>query len=85
MKIEYSLTFIKAYKKLSLHIKILTEEKVDVFLANPFDPRLKTHKLSGRLRGYWAFSIQHRYRIIFLFIDQEYVRFYAIGGHSLYE
>jgi len=28
---------------------------------NPFDPNLKTHKLSGTLSGYWAFSIDYYY------------------------
>ena len=49
---------------------------------NPFDPNLKTHKLSGTLSGYWAFSIDYYYRIIFRFSGDQIVIFITIGSHD---
>jgi mRNA-degrading endonuclease YafQ of YafQ-DinJ toxin-antitoxin module len=31
--------------------------RMDLFLASPFSPQLRTHKLSGKLEGRWAFSV----------------------------
>jgi len=62
----------------------LAEEKENIFRENPFDSRLKTHKLHGDLAGRWAFSISFSHRIIFTFADKKTVRFHDIGGHDIY-
>ncbi len=85
MIILYLPKFAKHYKKLPDNIKSLAEEKEKIFRSNPFSPRLKTHKLQGKLNGFWAFSINHKYRIIFDFKDKNTIRFYLIGDHDIYE
>ena len=85
MQIVYSLEFERRYKRLPLEIQKKAEEKEIVFRKDPFDPRLKTHKLHGQLGEFWAFSIDHAYRIIFTFAERENVRFYAVGDHSVYK
>lgn len=65
MKIYYSSKFAKEYKQLPQKVKSLTEKKEKIFRKNPFDPRLKSHKLTGKLKQYHAFSIDYQYRIIF--------------------
>ena len=85
MKIEYSPKFKRLYKDLPRYVKILAAERENIFRTNPFDPRLKTHKLSGALRNYWAFWIDYKYRIIFSFIDTGTVRFHIVGDHSIYK
>ena len=52
------------------------------FQKNPFDKKLKTHKLSGSLKGSWAFSINYSYRIIFEFIDDNTILLIDIGTHD---
>ena len=51
------------------HLKNQFREKMELFLEEPFDPHLRTHKLSGKLKGTWAFSINDDYRVVFEFID----------------
>lgn len=85
MQISYLPKFAREYKKLPIQIKHLAKEKEQIFRINPFDPRLKTHKLSGALDGWWAFNINHKYRIIFDFVDAQVVRFYSAGDHDIYE
>jgi len=85
MNIEYSPKFFRMYKKLPKDVKRLAEEKIEIFRRDPFDARLKTHKLSGALRDYWAFWINQKYRIIFSFWNSETVRFHLVGGHDIYE
>lgn len=84
MEIFYSPQFMREYQKLSVEVKEKAKKKEKIFRQNPFDLGLKTHKLKGRLDEFWAFSVNYRYRIIFKFQDNS-VRFYIIGDHSLYK
>ena len=84
MKIYYSSKFAKEYKALSVGVKKKAEEKEKIFRKNPFDKRLETHKLSDRLKDFWSFSIDHKYRIIFEFADEKTVWFHIVGDHSIY-
>ena len=85
MRIYYSSKFEREYKKLSNKIKKLTEEKEVIFRKSPFDPRLNTHKLHGRLNEYWVFSINDKHRIVFEFAEKEIVWFHSVGDHSIYQ
>ncbi len=85
MQILYSPQFGRQYKKLPNEIKDRAEEIETIFRRNPFDSRLKTHKLSGRLKDFYSFSITHSYSIIFDLPKKGIARFYEIGDHSIYE
>lgn len=84
MKIIYSPQFERAYKKLPLAVKKKAEKQEKLFRANPFDSRLKIHKLSGKLHEFWSFSIDYSYRIIFEFDGGEVVYFHDAGNHDVY-
>ncbi len=85
MQIRYSPKFIRQYKKLPLQIKTRAEKREVIFRKDPFDPRLKTHKLHGSQDGFMSFSVDYSYRIIFEFADADTVIFYEIGTHDIYE
>ena len=85
MRVLYHPKFAREYKKLPNNIKDQAEEKEKIFRDNPFDPRIKTHKLKGPLSGFWVFSINHKYRIIFDFADINTVHFYSVGDHDIYD
>jgi len=85
MRIIYSPTFQKQYRKLAREIKDIAEEREGIFRVNPFDSRLKTHKLHGRLSGLWAFSITGKIRIIFEFGKRQSVVFHTVGPHDIYD
>ncbi len=85
MEILYSPKFAKEYKKLPESIKLKAEKKEKIFRQDRFDKSLKTHKLSGRLRGFWSFSIDHNYRIIFELTKDNLVIFHLVGDHSIYQ
>jgi proteic killer suppression protein len=84
IKIYFHPQFKKSYKKLPLTIKKKAEIKEKIFRKNPFHPSLKTHKLKGKLKDIWSFSVDNKYRIIFIF-DNNDVIFLDIGGHEIYE
>ncbi len=77
--------FKRSYKKkifLDNDLKIKFTEKIKQFSNNPFDPQLKTHKLSGVLKNCWAFSIDYETRVIFKFLDSNKVLLIDIGTHE---
>ena len=84
MKIYYFSKFARKYKKLPISIKKRAQEAEGLFRANPFAGRLKTHKLSGELEGYWAFSIDQKHRIVFEFYKEGIALFHDIGDHEIY-
>ena len=85
MTILYLPKFAREFKKLDQKIKELAVKKEKLFRKNPFDPRLKTHRLHGELEGFLAFSIDRKHRIIFDFQDKDTVRLYRVGSHSIYD
>ena len=85
MKIIYSTLFEREYKKLPPEIKDSAEKRETLFRKDPFDSRLHTHKLKGKLSKFWAFSIDYSNRILFEFIDDDTVYFHSVGDHSIYD
>jgi addiction module RelE/StbE family toxin len=77
--------FIRSYKSLPEEIKARAKQREKIFKANPFDRRLNTHKLKGRFKDYWSYSINYQYRIMFRFIDDETVLYHDIGTHDIYK
>jgi len=84
MKIYYSSKFAKEYKRLPLKVKQQAEKKEKVFRKDPFTPQLKTHKLTGKLKTFYSFSIDYEYRIIFEIIDNNTIWFHSVGTHEIY-
>ena len=66
-------------------VKIKAEEREKIFLKNPFDSRLDTHKLHGKYKAYQAFTVVGQYRIMFAFTDSGNVDFINIGTHDIYK
>jgi len=86
MKIIYTSKFWREYKKLSAQIKKFAEERERIFRKNPFDPKLKTHKLHGKFKEFLAFSIDYKYRIVFeISKNKKLVYFHSVSDHDIYE
>lgn len=84
MIIFYHPRFRRAYKKLSTELKSKAEIKEKLFRVNPFHPSLDTHKLHGKLKNQWSFSVDIKYRILFEFDSQDVI-FFDIGDHEIYK
>lgn len=85
MKIVYTSKFSREYKKLPRKIKMLAEKKEKIFRENPFNPVLDTHKLHGRFKEFWSFSVDFEYRIVFELENNKTVYFHSIGDHAVYK
>lgn len=85
MEIFYSAKFVREYSKLDLKTKLLAESRFEIFTTDQYDPRLKTHRLSGSLAGYYSFSINHKLRIIFEYDKNNDIWFLSIVSHDIYK
>jgi len=84
LEVSYSPEFKRAYKKLPRSVHALIKKKGVLFVSDPFHPSLRTHKLTGTLKGLWAFSVDHRNRVIFEFTKQNTALLHSVGDHSVY-
>ncbi|MDO8429382.1 MAG: type II toxin-antitoxin system mRNA interferase toxin, RelE/StbE family [Candidatus Daviesbacteria bacterium] len=83
-QINYTPQFLKSLKHLPKDQLNHLSEKEKIFLKDPYDPRLKTHKLSGKLRKFYAFSVSYHWRIVFHFVGED-IYFDNIGTHEVYK
>ena len=85
IEVGFSASFKRAFKK-RLKNQADTEAKfwktVEMFVNDPYDPRLKTHKLSGQLKDLWSFRVEYDVRVIFYFVEETKVVFVDIGTHD---
>lgn len=78
-------SFKRAYKKVTAanpDLKPKISQALETFVDNPHHPTLKTHKLSGKLKGLWAFVVAYDCRIVFQFSDKQDVLLIDIGKHD---
>lgn len=85
MNIVYKARFLRQFKKLPVALQKEAKEKIQLLKENPKHPYLKIHKLKGRLKGFWSFSVNYKDRIIFQYEEPEKIALIAIGNHSIYE
>jgi addiction module RelE/StbE family toxin len=82
--VNYSSFFKRRYQQLTEKQKTDFKKAIQLFIQDPFHPRLKTHKLKGKWEGFWSFSINYSDRALFKFSDKETVDLISIGDHSIY-
>lgn len=74
--------FDRSYKKLPEAIKLKAEAKEKIFAKNPFHAILRTHKLHGKDKEHWAYWVDNKYRIKFLFLNGNKVLYLDVGTHE---
>lgn len=82
MEIRTSAHFERRYKKLPQAIKEKAKRHEKLFIADPFNPRLSTHKLHGIDSGNWSYSVDYEYRIKFTFLGGQKILYLDIGTHD---
>ena len=86
MEISFSPSFLRTIKTLPGPLKIVALEKIALFQDPINHTVLKVHKLNGRLRGSYAFSVTYQVRIVFTYVGKPRRAFLsAIGNHAIYD
>lgn len=83
--IGYTQEFIRRYDKLPNTLKEEVKEKIQLFKDRKNHQRLKVHKLHGKYQGFFGFSIDRKYRVMFEWISDEEARLHTVGDHSIYD
>ena len=63
--VGYTGEFVRAYDKLPLALKEEVKERIQSFKDRTKHQRLKVHKLHGKYEGFFGFSLDRKYRIMF--------------------
>jgi mRNA-degrading endonuclease YafQ of YafQ-DinJ toxin-antitoxin module len=85
MEISFAPNFIRQLKKLEPKLKEEAFLKIELFQDNHQAKSLKIHKLKGRLKDRFSFSVNYEIRIIFLYASKNEISLLAIGGHNVYK
>ncbi|HXF40092.1 MAG TPA: type II toxin-antitoxin system mRNA interferase toxin, RelE/StbE family [Blastocatellia bacterium] len=89
-KVVWSTPFVRSVKravKRRAGLRNDIEETLKLLARDTFAPSLETHKLKGKLAGFWACSVGYDLRIVFDFVqiegEQEAgIRLLEIGTHD---
>jgi len=84
MKILYKPTFIRQYGKLDTELKNEILEKLELFKNKDSHKSLNLHKLNGKLKDFYSFSINYKIRVVFILENDDAILL-AVGDHSLYK
>ena len=84
IKVDYSIGFLRMYAKLHPALKAEVGEKIVLLNDNENHKALKVHKLHGKLKNKYSFSVNYRVRIIFEYITKERIVLHTIGNHDIY-
>lgn len=79
---EPFLKILRKWKKKHPDFIVKFEERLSLFVREPFHPSLKTHRLSGGLKHCWALSITYQYRLVFEFLSEDKALLIDIGTHD---
>jgi addiction module RelE/StbE family toxin len=85
IEVAFSSSFKRALKKriaIDPRMEARFWDKLETFRNNPFDPKLRTHKLSGKLKDLWSFTVEFDLRVVFHFVDDQRAYFIDIGTHK---
>jgi mRNA interferase YafQ len=78
-------SFTRDFKKITKKKPDLREklrEALELFVRDPYNPLLGTHKLSGKLKGHHAFGLGYDCRVVIKFLDKDKVALISIGKHE---
>jgi mRNA-degrading endonuclease YafQ of YafQ-DinJ toxin-antitoxin module len=85
VQISFSSSFKRAFKKRikdNVELEARFWQKLEQFTDQPFNPSLKTHRLSGKHKDLWSFSVDYDSRVLFYFTEDRKAVFVDIGNHD---
>ncbi len=80
--VEYSSRFIRVFRKIDSELQEEVIEKVELLKNPERHKKLKVHKLSGKLKNIWSFSVNYRIRITFSKPKKNVIVLETVGTHE---
>ena len=85
MQLNVSSRLKRSYKRLPRLLQADFDRKVQLFVADQFDQKLRTHKLKGKLQECHAFCLRDGFRVLFEFVSNVEVNLLDVGPHNKYD
>lgn len=86
MELAYKPSFLRQFKKLPPSLQAEAFEKLELFKDPGNHRTLRVHALKGALAGRMSFSVNYRYRIVFMWeVRNRSAILLAIGDHAIYD
>lgn len=85
LEVYYTKSFVKQVKVLPKELQEEVIEKIELFKNIENHKILKVHKLHGRIKDRYSFSVNYKFRIIFVWKDKTTAILLVIGDHSIYQ
>ncbi len=85
IEIAYTRKFLRMFKNLDADLQDRVEEKINQFKNKKNHKALEVHKLTGKLKGVYAFSVDRKNRILFEYLgNKNEVALLTVGNHDIY-
>ena len=86
MEVSFTPGFLRMLKVLPDALREEAIEQIESFKNPTNHERLKVHKLTGRLKGRYGFSVNYNTRIVFCYLTTKpkEALLLAIGDHDVY-
>lgn len=84
-EIVFTLTFDRVVRKVEPRLLEEISDTIEKLKVIENHQHLKVHKLHGKLKQYYAASVDYRHRIIFRYIDTTRILLVDFGDHSVYD
>ena len=81
MNILFHKHFVKMHKRLPRRLQQQCEERIELFLREPFNPMLRNHALTGKFEGYRSINITGSVRTHFKVLAADTIIFVRVGSH----
>jgi len=85
MFVGYKPSFVRQFKKLPKDLQEEVSLKIELFKDVKNHSVLSVHKLKGVLKGKYSFSVNYRYRIVFIYESKDSVVLLSFGDHTVYK
>lgn len=85
INLRYRPEFIRLYNKLECSLQDEIKEKIVLFKDLENHRSLKVHKLHGRFRDCYSFSVNYKFRIVFEYLNKTTASLMTVGDHDMYK
>ncbi len=86
MDVSFTPSFLRMLIALPPALQVEVFEKIDLFKDPSTHKQLKVHKLKGRLKDRYRFSVNYKTRIVFVYLSTKpkEALLVAVGDHDVY-
>lgn len=80
----YAPRFVRHFKRLPKGLQEEAVARIELFKDSKNHASIKVHKLHGKLKKFYGFSVDFRNRIVFDYVSENEVVLLTIGDHDIY-